>query len=235
MRLNQYIAQSGFGTRRQAGELVKKGQVKVNGQVETNPAYLVQPDDKILLKEKSVSPQEKKVYFLFNKPKNVSTTLTKKKGDRKTVAELVRNKVPKGVSPIERMESASTGLLILTNDQELVERLTHSNHQVKIVYQATLENEIEEAAFEKILQAAEKKEGLMLKSISYLENKPKNEIGIDLRQGSDKSLRNLLEKQGLAVQRLDRVTYGGLTKKDLPRGFVRPLKDKEVIWLKHFL
>ena len=235
MRLNQYIAQSGFGTRREAGELVKKGQVKVNGQVETNPAYLVQPEDKILFKEKSVSPQEKKVYYLFNKPKNVSTTLTKKKGDRKTVAELVRNKVPKGVAPIEKLDSATTGLLILTNDQDLVERLSDLQHQLKIVYQAILEEEIEEAAFEKILKAAEKKEQLILKSISYLEDKPKNEIGIDLRHGSDRNLRNLLEKQGLKVQRLDRVTYGGLTKKDLPRGFVRPLKDKEVIWLKHFL
>ncbi len=236
MRLNQYIAHSGACTRRQAGEFVKKGLVKVNGQIETNPSYQVQEEDQVFLKGKAVKVEKKKAYFLFNKPKKVSTSQRKKSGDRKTVAELVRNKVPKDVKPIEEMDSASTGLLILSNDQGLQERLTHSSHQVKMVYQIVLENPIEDKDLENLMKvASQKKSTLIIKGLTYLEDKPKNEVGVDLRSGSDKGLRALFENAGFTVVRIDRVSYGGLTKKDLPRGFVRPLSDKEVIWLKHFL
>ncbi len=235
MRLNQYIAHSGQCTRRQAGEFVKKGQVKVNGQVETNPGYQIQEGDEVTFKGEIVSPQEKKVYYLFNKPKNTSTTSHKTKNERKTVYELIRNKVPEKVYPIEQMDAASTGLLILTNDKALKERLTHPLHEVKMMYQLQLEKEIEETAFEKILKAAKDSDQLILKSLTHLEDLPKNEVGVDLRRGSDLALKKLFEKSGYKVLRLDRLTYGGLTKKDLPRGFVRPLKEKEVVWLKHFL
>lgn len=235
MRLNQYIAHSGIGTRRQAGEWVKKGQVKVNGQIETNPGYQVQEGDEILYKGERISPQEKKVYYLFNKPKNTSTSSRKKKGDRKTVSELIRNKVAEKVVPVEQMASSSTGLLLLTNDKKLIERLAHPHHEVKMVFHLELENEIEESAFDELLQMAQKEDHIVLKGISYQEDKPKNEIGVDVRRGSDLILRQLFEKAGYSVVRLDRVTYGGLTKKDLPRGFVRPLKEKEIIWLKHFM
>jgi 23S rRNA pseudouridine2605 synthase len=235
MRLNQYIAHSGICTRRKAEEFVKKGQVKVNGQVETNPGYQVQEGDEISFKGEVVSPQQKKVYYLFNKPKNTSTGDRKKKGDRKTVQELIQNKVPEKVFPVEQMESASTGLLILTNDKDLAERLTHPLHQVKMVYQIQLEKEIDETSLQGILKKADSSDELVLKSLSHLEDKAHNELGADLRRGSDQALRQLFEKSGYKVVRLDRVTYGGITKKDLPRGFVRPLKEKEVIWLKHFL
>lgn len=235
MRLNQYIAHSGICTRREAGELIKKGQVKVNGQLEKNPGYQIQKGDEVHFKGEVVSPQEKKVYYLFNKPKNTSTTTRKKKGDRKTVQELIRSKVTEKVSPVEHMDSASTGLLILTNDKVLLERLTHPQHQVKMTYYLELDKEMEETSFDKILEKAQASDQLVLKSLSFMEDKPKNEISIDLRKGSDQSLRQFFEKAGYKVLRLDRVTYGGLTKKDLPRGFVRPLKEKEVIWLKHFL
>jgi 23S rRNA pseudouridine2605 synthase len=235
MRLNQYIAHSGICTRRQAGEFVKKGQVKVNGQVETNPGYQVQKEDEISFKGEVVSPQEKKVYYLINKPKNTSTGDRKKKGDRKTVRELIQNKVPEKVFPVEQMDSASTGLLILTNDKALAERLTHPQHQVKMVFHLLLEKEIDEASFDEILKKAESSDQLVVKSITHIEDKAPNEIGVDVRRGSDQALRQLFEKSGHKVLRLDRVTYGGITKKDLPRGFVRPLKEKEVIWLKHFL
>lgn len=235
MRLNQYIAHCGICTRRQAGEFVKKGQVKVNGQVETNPGYRVQEEDEISFKGEVVSPLQKKVYYLFNKPKNTSTSNRKKKGDRKTIRELIQNKVPEKVFPVEHMESASTGLLILTNDKDLAERLTHPLHQVKMLYHLQLEKEIDEAALDDILKKASSSDQLVLKSLSHTENNDPNEIGADLRRGSDQALRQLFEKAGYKVLKLDRVTYGGITKKDLPRGFVRPLKEKEVIWLKHFL
>lgn len=235
MRLNQYIAHSGICTRREAEDLVKKGKIKVNGQVEKNPGYQIQAGDEVFFKGEVVSPKEKKVYYLFNKPKNTSTSTRRKKGDRKTVFELIQNKVPEKVFPVEQMDSASTGLLILTNDNALIERLTHPTHEVKMVYHVQLENDIEEASFEKILKTAQASDQLVVKSLSHTEDKPKNEVGVDLRRGSDQALREVFQKSGYKVLKIDRVTYGGLTKKDLPRGFVRPLKEKEVIWLKHFL
>lgn len=235
MRLNQYLAHSGIGTRRQAGEWVKKGEVAVNGKVETNPAYRVQPEDQVTYKGESVSPEEKKAYFLFNKPKNTTTATSGSRG-QKSVTNLLQNKVKQKVSPVERMEPNTTGLLLLTNDHAVIDKLNHPNHQMKQVYKVTLKEELEETDFEKIQKASEPDSStFLLKGISYIEKGGKNELGVDLRKGSDKQLRQLFERLGYIVQRLDRVAIGGMTKKDLPRGFVRPLTKKEVIWLKHFL
>ncbi len=235
MRLNQYLAHCGIATRRQAGTLVKAGEVKVNGQVEKSPAYLVQPQDEIRYKDEVVSPEIKKVYYLFNKPKNTTTLHSLGRKGHKTVADLIQNKVEQKVFPVEQLELNTMGLLLLTNDKNVQEKFRHPSHQLKIVYHLSLDQPLEETELEKLMLAAKENESLLLKSISFLEDRPKNEIGIDLRKGADTELRKLLEQHGYQLKRLDRVSLGGLTKKDLPRGFVRPLSEKEVIWLKHFL
>ncbi len=235
MRLNQYLAHCGIANRRQAGTLVKAGEVQVNGKVEKNPAYLVQPQDEICYKEEIISPEIKKVYYLFNKPKNTTTLHSLARKGHKAVADLIKNKVHQKVFPVEQLELNTMGLLLLTNDEKVQEKFRHPSHQLKVVYHLSLDQEVEETELELLMQAAKENENLIIKGISFLEDRPKSELGIDLRKGADTELRKLFEQQGYQLKRLDRVTLGGLTKKDLPRGFVRPLKEKEVIWLKHFL
>lgn len=233
MRLNKFIAHAGICARRQAAELVKQGQVKVNGKVELSPAYLVQPGDKVAWKGKTLRLEEKKVYILMNKPKDVITTASDEKG-RKTVLDLLKNKVNERVFPVGRLDRMTTGLLLLTNDGDLAQRLAHPSFKVKKIYYVVLDKILPEPDLERIRKGIELEDGLAkVDGIDYVGQK-KNEIGIELHIGRNRIIRRIFEHLGYKVVKLDRTYYAGLTKKDLPRGRFRHLKEKEVIMLKHF-
>jgi 23S rRNA pseudouridine2605 synthase len=234
-RLNKFIAHAGVCSRRKAAELVKDGYIKVNGEVEKNPAIEVSEKDVIEYLGKRLKPVEDKIYLLLNKPKNVITTMQDERG-RKTVWDIVKEKVKHKINPVGRLDRNTTGLLLMTNDGELAQHLSHPKTTVKKIYQVVLDRAVEEKHMDAI------KEGLVLEDgiaevdeVSYIKDMPANYVGIQLHSGKNRIIRRIFEHLKYDVVALDRVYYAGLTKKDLPRGWSRFLTEKECIMLKHFI
>jgi len=235
MRLNKYVAHCGICSRREAVDLVKKGQIQINGTVITEPGTVVNPGDKVSFKGKLIQPEVKKVYYLMNKPKGVITTLEDEKG-RKTVMDIIKFKIKERIFPVGRLDRATTGLLILTNDGDLAKKLTHPSHKVKKIYHVVLDKPVSSEDLIKIKKGVKLEDGIALvDKVDYVNGAPgKNELGIEIHIGKNRIVRRIMEHLGYEVVKLDRVYLAGLTKKDLPRGFVRPLSEQEVIMLKHF-
>ncbi len=234
MRLNKYIAHSGVCSRRKAAELVKEGKIIVNGKVEDNPAYVVQEGDQVIYKGKILQPEKNKVYLLLNKPKNTITTLNDERG-RKTVMDIIGNKVEERIFPVGRLDRMTTGLLLLTNDGDLAKKLSHPSHKVKKYYHVITDKPVLEKDIEAIRKGLTLEDGLAsVDAAGYIKNKDQTEVGLEIHIGKNRIVRRIFEHLGYQVIKLDRTYYGGLTKKDLPRGRFRHLTEKEVIMLKHF-
>lgn len=235
MRLNKYIAHAGVCSRREAAQLVKDGHIQVNGTVIIEPGVVVEEGDEVTYKGRVLKPRVNMVYFLMNKPKGVITTVKDEKG-RKTVMDLMVNKTKERIFPVGRLDRATTGLLLLTNDGDLAKKLTHPSHKVKKIYHAVLDKSISEVDLDKIAAGLVLEDGLAeVDKVGYVQGAAsKKEIGLEIHIGKNRIVRRIFEHLGYTVVKLDRVYFGGLTKKDLPRGFSRPLTDKEVIMLKHF-
>jgi 23S rRNA pseudouridine2605 synthase len=232
MTLNKYIAHSGECSRRDAAELVKQGKVRVNGELVLEPGYRVSPGDDISMGGKKLTPQKNLVYILLNKPKDFITTTDDPEG-RKTVMDLVESAEVGRVYPIGRLDRNTTGLLLLTNDGTLAQKLSHPSHNVRKVYQVTLDKNLTRADYDKIVKGLELEDGIVnVDALAYLESR--DELGIEIHSGKNRIVRRIFESLGYVVEKLDRVSYAGLTKKNLPRGKWRFLDEKETILLKHF-
>ena len=231
MPLNKYIAHCDVCSRRDAVTLVKEGKVTVNGELIVEPGFKVNIDDEITLNGNRLTIQKNLIYILMNKPKGFITTTDDPKG-RRTVMEMVENVIEERVFPVGRLDRNTTGLLLLTNDGELTQKLAHPKYGVKKVYKASLDKPLSKADFDKI------KEGLILEDgkadvdqLEYLDSK--NEIGLEIHSGKNRIVRRIFESLGYEVEKLDRVMYAGLTKKHVLRGKWRFLTKQEVINLKH--
>lgn len=232
-RLNKYLAHAGIASRREADELIQQGLVTVNGQVVREMGYKVQEQDVVKFKNTIIRP-EQKVYILLNKPKDYITTTDDEK-DRKTVMDLIRNATQSRVYPVGRLDRHTTGLLLLTNDGELAQKLTHPSFEAKKVYLCILDKPLKLEDMRKIAEGISLEEGIAkIDAVEYADHQDKKRIGIELHIGWNKVVRRIFEAIGYEVRQLDRVFYAGLTKKDLPRGKWRYLGEKEVIRLKHF-
>ena len=232
IRLNKYIADAGICSRRNADMYISAGNVTVNGEVMTTLGYRVKPTDEVRFDGKLLS-SEKKEYILLNKPKGFITTTNDEKG-RKTVMDLVANATNTRILPVGRLDRATTGLLLLTNDGELTKKLTHPTHGVRKIYHVILDRKLEYKDFIAIEQGLELEDGfIQVDEISYVDQKPKNEIGIKIHSGRNRIVRRIFEHLGYQVDKLDRVVFAGLTKKDLPRGHWRRLTQQEVINLRN--
>jgi 23S rRNA pseudouridine2605 synthase len=234
MRLNKYVAHCGICSRRQAADKVKAGEIMVNDEVVTAPGYQIEPGDVVKYQGKVIQPEEKKVYILMNKPKNVITTVTDDRG-RKTVLDIVKKKVKERVFPVGRLDRATTGLLLLTNDGDLALKLAHPRYEIQKFYQVTLDKPVSEAHLNRIRNGLVLEDGVVpVDGVDYVKGADKNEVGIEIHIGRNRIVRRIFEHLGYQVEKLDRVYYAGLTKKDLPRGFFRHLTEREVIMLRHF-
>lgn len=232
IRLNKYISNSGVCSRREADELIKNGDVAVNGTVVTEMGYKVKPTDKITYKKKLLK-RERLVYLLLNKPKDYITTLDDP-DQRKTVMDLVGNACEERLYPVGRLDRKTTGLLLFTNDGELAKRLTHPSFKVKKVYEVGLNKPMTQDHFDQIADGLTLDDGpVKIDDLVVLSSDNMN-LGVEIHVGKNRIVRRIFEHLGYDVIKLDRVLYGGLTKKDLPRGKWRFLKEKEVINLKHF-
>lgn len=234
MRLNKYVAHCGVCSRRQAADHVKAGKVSVNGQVELSPAYQIQEGDKVTFEGQPIAPEEQLVYLLMNKPKGVITTVRDDQG-RRTVIDLIGDKIKERIFPVGRLDRDTSGLLVLTNDGALAERMMHPRHKMKKVYHVTLDALVTKAHMEAIAAGLELEDGnAPVNWIQYLDLDNKKEVALEIVMGRNRIVRRIFEHLGYTVKKLDRVYLGGLTKKDLPRGWWRHLDEREIIMLKHF-
>ncbi len=233
IRLNKYIANAGICARRVADAHIAAGEVTVNGEIITAMGYRVKPNDLITFQGKVVQPG-KKVYILLNKPKDYVTTVDDERG-RRTVMDLVKGLTEERVYPIGRLDRNTTGLLLLTNDGELAQQLTHPSYEIKKLYHVVLNKNISQEALSKIKDGVELEDGIAeVDDVAYAGTGLKNEVGIELHSGKNRIVRRIFEHLGYDVIALDRVIYADLTKKEIPRGHWRFLTDKEVLRLKHF-
>lgn len=231
IRLNKYIANSGICSRREADELIQQGLVQVNGKPVTEMGYQVQKIDKVVFDGQGITP-EKPVYVLLNKPKGYIST-TKDEKARKTVMDLVANASPYRVFPVGRLDRSTTGVILLTNDGHMTKKLTHPSFQMKKIYHVSLDRKLDRADLNLIAEGVRLEEGIAeVESISYIEGKPKNEVGIEIHIGWNRVVRRIFQKLGYEVELLDRVMFAGLTKKNIKRGHWRILSELEVNNLK---
>lgn len=240
MRLNKFLAHAGIASRRKADELIAEGKVKVNGEVIKEMGYRVKNTDKITFDDKRITP-ETKVYILLNKPKDCITTTTDER-DRKTVLDLIKaaytqiksTKKPR-LYPVGRLDRNTTGVLLITNDGELAQNLTHPSKEIKKIYQAVLDKPLKPDDFDRIKHGVVLEDGIAeVTEVAYTNPKSKAEVGIEIHSGKNRIVRRIFESLGYDVVKLDRVYFGGLTKKDVPRGRWRFLEEDEVRRLKHF-
>ncbi len=231
IRLNKYIANSGLCSRREADQLIVQGLVEVNGQVIIEMGYQVKKEDRVVFDGQPVTP-EKNVYVVLNKPKGYIST-TKDDKARKTVMDLVANASPYRLFPVGRLDRSTTGVILLTNDGHLTKKLTHPSFNVRKIYHVVLDKKLTNEDLKTIAEGIRLEEGVALvDSISYIEGKPKNEIGIEIHIGWNRVIRRIFQKMGYEVESLDRVTFAGLTKKNIKRGHWRILSELEVNNLK---
>ena len=232
IRLNRYISNSGMCSRRDADIYIQSGNVKVNGVVVTEMGHRVKLTDVVQFDGVNITP-EKKEYVLLNKPKNFSTAGDDSPGSA-NVLDLVRGASKANLLPVGRMDKTTTGLLLFTNDTEMVQKFTVPNQRSSKVYQVSLDKNLKFEDLEKI------QKGMMIddhkvfvEEITYIEDQPKSEIGIKMKTSNVKVVRKIFEHLKYDVLKVDRVTFAGLTKKNLPRGDWRFLTEQEIINLKN--
>ncbi len=232
VRLNKYIANAGICSRREADELIATGVIQVNGKTITEMGYKVKPTDVIRYGGQTLR-KERLVYLILNKPKDYITTADDPQ-ERKTVLELIHGACRERVYPVGRLDRATTGLLLFTNDGELTKKLTHPRYGVKKIYHVTLDKPLKHADLDKIAAGIELEDGpIKVDEITYVSDGiDKTQVGIELHSGKNRIVRRIFEHVGYNVRKLDRAMFGPLTKKDLPRGRWRFLTDAEIGMLK---
>jgi|SRR6185312_348649 len=232
--LNKYIAHSGICSRRDAAELVRQGKVTVNGKPVTEPGTKVVPTDTVKVNGKKITISHNFVYILLNKPKDYITTSDDPQG-RRTVLDLIRRATPERVFPVGRLDRNTSGVLLLTNDGDLAQKLAHPSHEIKKVYHVVLDKPLTHTDFDKIAAGGVVLEDgpAQVDAIAYADSKDRTQIGLEIHSGRNRIVRRIFEHLGYDVRGLDRVMYAGLTKKNVQRGHWRLLTEKEIRVLKY--
>ena len=231
IRLNKYISNSGVCARREADELIKSGYISVNGKKVTDMGVKVSPADTVEYKGKKLVPG-KKEYVLLNKPKGYVTTVRDPHAEM-TVLDLVKEATRERIYPVGRLDKGTTGVLLLTNDGDLAGKLTHPGYGARKVYHVFLDKDVTRHDMETIVSGVAIDEGTVrADAVSYPDAEDHTQIGIEIHSGQNRVVRRIFEKLGYRVRKLDRVSFAGLTKKNLQRGHWRHLTPKEISMLK---
>lgn len=233
MPLNKFIAHGGICGRREAAEMVKEGLVVVNGEKIFEPGFKVTASDKITIKGKQIFLQKNLVYILLNKPKDFLTTAKDPQG-RKTVLDLVKGATQERIYAVGRLDRNTTGVLLLTNDGELAQKLTHPSFEIKKIYEVKLDKPVLKKDLDAIASGITLEDGFVqADSVGYADSKDKSVVGIEIHSGRNRIVRRIFEHLGYDVKNLDRVLFANLTKKNVERGKWRMLSEKEVRLLKY--
>ena len=230
IRLNRFISQSGVCSRREADDFILAGVVTVNGQVVTELGTKILPTDEVRFNDEKLQG-EKNVYLVLNKPKGYVTSLEDPHAD-KTVMDLVKDACTERVYPVGRLDKNSLGLLLITNDGDITRQLTHPSYHKKKIYQVTLDKPLTRADMDTLTEGITLEDGdIFADEIAYA-SEDKKTVGVEIHSGRNRIVRRMFEHLGYTVQKLDRVYYAGLTKKNLKRGAWRFLTKDEVMRLK---
>ena len=231
IRLNKFIANAGICSRREADKFIEAGVVTVNGIGVTEMGYKVIPTDIVKFNGQKLNSDTPR-YILLNKPKNYSGRVDSA-SKTTSVMQLIQKACKERIYPIDKLNKMETGLLLFTNDTDLAKKITSIRQKIKAIYQLTLDKNLSQPHLENI------REGIfingrkvLLDSIAYLNGKDKNELGVENSIGGIKLIKQLFEKKGYKIIKLDRVFLGGLTKKYLPRKHYRHLSNEEINILK---
>ena len=227
LRLNKFLANAGICSRREADEFIQAGVVTVNGEVVTELGTKILRTDEVKFHDQPVTI-EKKVYVLLNKPKDYVTTSDDPQ-QRKTVMDLVKNACPERIYPVGRLDRNTTGVLLLTNDGDLASKLTHPKYLKKKIYHVYLDKNVTARDLQQILEGIQLEDGeIKADDVQYAHPTDKKQVGIEIHSGKNRIVRRIFESLGYRVQKLDRVQFAGLTKKNLKRGDWRYLTEEEV-------
>lgn len=225
--LSKFLAQSGFCSRRKAVEVISQGNVTVNGAVVNHPAFIV-PDNAMVRVGKTVVKGQQKFYIMLNKPKGYITTVSDDKG-RATVMDLLPDAPPVRLYPIGRLDQDSTGLLLLTNDGNCAQALSHPRFGVNKSYIVTLDKPLNPEYAQQIRTGVSLKDGAVkVDELEYVHPRSPEKIKVTLHSGKNRIIRRLFAHFGYFVTALDRVAYAGLSKRELPRGRWRFLRKNEI-------
>lgn len=231
IRLNKYLSNAGICSRRDADMLIRTGLVSVNGEIVQEMGYKVKKGDVVKYDGGTINPETKR-YVLLNKPKGFLTTMEDPMG-RKTVMGLVKKACRERVYPVGRLDKETTGLLLFTNDGDLAKKLTHPRHKASKIYHVELNKRLSTEDAAKLLRGVDLEDGRStFDKVEFVNQEDAREIGVELHSGKNRIVRRTFEALGYTVVKLDRVTFAGLTKKDLPRGYFRHLTEHEVAFLK---
>lgn len=230
IRLNKFIANAGICSRREADTYIQTGVVSVNGEIITELGYKVKPTDKVMFGDKPIKG-EKPVYILLNKPKDHITT-SKDPQNRRTVYHLIKS-VKERVFPVGRLDRNTTGVLLLTNDGDLADKLMHPRKKVPKIYHVELDKKFTTKDLEKLRNGVELEDGFFKPDVAeYVVGQDRTHVGIEIHSGKNRIVRRMFEAMRYKVIKLDRVVYAGITKKGLSRGKWRFLKEYELHALK---
>ena len=229
IRLNKYLANAGICSRREADDFIQAGVITVNGEVVDSLGAKVLPTDKIMFHEQPVR-RERKVYILLNKPKNTVTT-TDDPEERMTVIDIVKNACQERIYPVGRLDRNTTGVLLLTNDGDLAAKLTHPKFGKKKIYAVGLDRDLSEEDEQLIRDGIRLDDEVIVPDALEFPKEDRRHIGLEIHSGQNRVVRRIFEKVGYRVVTLDRVSFAGLTKKNVPRGKYRFLTPKEVSML----
>ena len=230
IRLNRFISQSGVCSRREADDFILAGVVSVNGVVVTELGTKILPTDEVRFNDERLQG-EKNVYIVLNKPKGYVTSLDDPHAD-KTVMDLVKNACTERVYPVGRLDKNSLGLLLITNDGDITRQLTHPSNRKKKIYQVTLDKPLTRADMDALTEGITLEDGdIFADEVAYA-SEDKKTVGVEIHSGRNRIVRRMFEHLGYVMQKLDRVYYAGLTKKNLKRGAWRFLTKDEVMRLK---
>ena len=227
LRLNKYLANAGVCSRREADEFIQAGVVSVNGEIVTELGTKILRTDVVKFHDQPVTI-EKKVYVLLNKPKDYVTTSDDPQ-QRKTVMDLVKSACTERIYPVGRLDRNTTGVLLLTNDGDLASKLTHPKYLKKKIYHVYLDKNVTAHDLQQIAEGIQLEDGeIKADDVQYAHPTDKKQVGIEIHSGKNRIVRRIFESLGYRVQKLDRVQFAGLTKKNLKRGDWRYLTEEEV-------
>tara|TARA_Y100000385_G_scaffold124940_1_gene129868 strand:+ start:181 stop:1053 length:873 start_codon:yes stop_codon:yes gene_type:complete len=230
IRLNKFLSNAGICSRREADVLIQTGVVKINGEVITELGYKIKPTDKVQYDGETIKGQTKR-YVLLNKPKGFTTNIDS--NSKKTAFSLVKKACKEQLYPVVKMDIDMTGLLLFTNDGDMYKKLNHPKYKAKKIYHVELNKSFAREDLQKLKTGVSLDDG-KTKCIAadFVNDGSEREIGIEIKSGKSQIISRMFEAIGYKVVKLDCVSFAGLTKKDMPRGYFRHLTEREVGFLK---
>jgi 23S rRNA pseudouridine2605 synthase len=231
VRLNKFISNAGICSRREADVLIAAGVVMVNDKVITELGFKVKPGDEVKYDGETIKSYNRR-YVLLNKPKGFYSTLSESKG-RKTALSLVQKACREMLFPVDKLDKDATGLLLFTNDTDLSKKLNHPRFQSKKLYHVEINKPVTKSHLKQMIEGLDLEDGkTKVLNATHVQDGTSREVGIEISSGKKQVIHRMFEAMGLAVVKLDRVRFSGLTKKDLPRGMFRHLSENEISFLK---